>query len=50
MTEINCINEFKLYYSNDIKSAFECVYLSANRFSMAWENGIQMPFTFFVFA
>ena len=28
----------------------ECVYLSANRFSMAWENGIQMPFTFFVFA
>ena len=28
----------------------KCVYLSANRFSMAWENGIQMPFTFFVFA
>ena len=28
----------------------ECVYLSANRFSIAWENGIQMPFTFFVFA
>ena len=27
-----------------------CVYLSANRFSMAWESGIQMPFTFFVFA
>ena len=23
MTEINCINEFKLYYSNDIKSAFD---------------------------
>ena len=30
--------------------AHQCVYLSANRFSMAWENGIQMPFTFFVFA
>ena len=29
---------------------FQCVYLSANRFSMARENGIQMPFTFFVFA
>ena len=28
----------------------KCVYLSANRFSMAWENGIQMPSTFFVFA
>ena len=26
------------------------MYLSANRFSMAWKNGIQMPFTFFVFA
>ena len=26
------------------------MYLGANRFSMAWENGIQMPFTFFVFA
>ena len=25
---------------------FECVYLSANRFSMAWENGIQIPFQF----
>ena len=32
------------------KTTNECVYLSANRFSMAWENGIQMPFTFFVFA
>ena len=30
--------------------AHQCVSLSANRFSMAWENGIQMPFTFFVFA
>ena len=28
----------------------QCVYLSANRFSMAWENGIQIPFPFFVFA
>ena len=28
----------------------ECVYLSANRFSMAWEKGIQVPFPFFVFA
>ena len=28
----------------------QCVYLSADRFSMAWENGIQIPFTFFVFA
>ena len=27
----------------------ECVYLSANRFSMAWENGSQIPFPFFVF-
>ena len=27
----------------------ECVYLSANRFSMAGENGIQIPFPFFVF-
>ena len=28
----------------------ECVYLSANRFSMAWEKGIQVPYPFFVFA
>ena len=28
----------------------ECVYLSASRFSMAWEKGIQVPFPFFVFA
>ena len=28
----------------------ECVYLSARRFSMAWEKGIQVPFPFFVFA
>ena len=28
----------------------QCVYLSANRFSMAWENGIHIPFPFFVFA
>ena len=27
----------------------QCVYLSANRFSMAWENGIHIPFPFFVF-
>ena len=33
-----------------VREANKCVYLSANRFSMAWENGIQMPFTFFVFA
>ena len=32
------------------QSRSEYVYLSANRFSIAWENGIQMPFTFFVFA
>ena len=31
-------------------AAFECVYLSANRFSMAWEKGIQVPYPFFVFA
>ena len=24
----------------------KCVYLSANRFMMAWENGIQIPFPF----
>ena len=29
---------------------YKCVYLSANRFSMAWETGIQVPFPFFVFA
>ena len=28
----------------------QCVYLSANRFSMAWERGIQVPYPFFVFA
>ena len=28
----------------------ECEYLSANRFSMAWEKGIQVPYPFFVFA
>ena len=28
----------------------QCVYLSASRFSMAWEKGIQVPFPFFVFA
>ena len=31
-------------------SLSQCVYLSTNRFSMAWENGIQIPFPFFVFA
>ena len=29
---------------------WECVYLSANHFSMAWEKGIQVKFPFFVFA
>ena len=28
----------------------ECVYLRANRSSMAWEKGIQVPYPFFVFA
>ena len=28
-------------------SLSQCVYLSTNRFSMAWENGIQIPFPFF---
>ena len=33
-----------------LRQLLECVYLSANRFSMAWEKGIQVPFPFFVFA
>ena len=31
-------------------ASLECVYLSANRFSMAWEKRIQVPYPFFVFA
>ena len=43
--------KMQLYYFPPLsKKAQQCVYLSANRFSMAWENAIQMPFTFFVFA
>ena len=33
-----------------LRQLLECVYLNANRFSMAWEKGIQVPFLFFVFA
>ena len=29
--------------------AWECVHLSANRFLIEWENGIQISFLFFVF-
>ena len=29
---------------------WEFVYLIANRFSMAWKNGIQVPFPLFFFA
>ena len=35
-----------LFFQEEI----ECVYLSANRFSMPWENGIEVPLPFFVSA
>ena len=37
----------EIHYHPSQKTWRECVYLSANRFSMAWENGIQIPFPFF---
>ena len=40
-----CFSE--IHYHPSQKTWRECVYLSANRFSMAWENGIQIPFPFF---
>ena len=40
-----------LHLEQDVNVASsECVYLSANRFSMAWEKRIQVPYPFFVFA
>ena len=48
-----CRDESEIYIYQRIQllnKKEECVYLSANRFSMAWEKGIQVPYPFFVFA
>ena len=40
----------RTYNYLSVKVEIQCVYLSANRFSMAWEKRIQVPYPFFVFA
>ena len=39
----------RTYNYVSVKVETQCVYLSANCFSMAWEKGIQVPYPFFVF-
>ena len=49
-TKYSCCQESSVIHGWFVYWVFECVYLSANRFSMAWEKGIQLPYPFFVFA